>query len=155
MGEQRLGWLAWGLGNLSAASPLEAEEFSMVSSLQSSGITKVYKNFFNEQQAFVSRYSINNKFVPMFLAEELIQKYHFTTVNNNKEIYTWQLTGSKEDTKILLEFIDYSIEEVGKAIRKLINKRVTYKWRYFSEIKIALYGEFAENIKSLVNNDER
>jgi hypothetical protein len=155
MGEQRLGWLAWGLENLSAASPLEAEEFSMVSSLQSSGITKVYKNFFNEQQASVSRYSINNKFVPMFLAEEWIQKYHFTTVNNNKEIYTWQLTGSKEDTEILLESIDYSIEEVGKAIRKLINKRVTYKWRYFSEIKIALYGEFAENIKSLVNNDER
>jgi hypothetical protein len=155
MGEQRLGWLTWGLGNLSAASPLEAEEFSMISSLQSSGITKVYKNFSNEQQAFVSRYSINNKFVPMFLAEELIQKYHFTTVNNNKEIYTWQLTGSKEDTKVLLEFIDYFIEEVGKVIRKLINERVAYKWRYSSEIKIALYGEFVENIKSLVNNDER
>jgi len=155
MGEQRLGWLAWDLGNLSAASPLEAEEFSMVSSLQSSGITRVYKNFSNEQQAFVSRYSINNKFVPMFLAEELIQKYHFTTVNNNKEIYTWQLTGSKEDTEILLEFIDYFIEEVGKATRKLINERVAYKWRYSSEIKIALYGEFAENIKSLVNNNER
>ena len=155
MGEQRLGWLAWDLGNLSAASPLEAEEFSMVSSLQSSGITRVYKNFSNEQQAFVSRYSINNKFVLMFLAKELIRKSHFTTVNNNKEIYTWQLTGSKEDTKILLEFVDYYIEEVGKAIRKLINKRVTYKWRYSSEIKIALYGEFAENIKSLVNKDEQ
>ena len=155
MGEQKPGWLAWGLGNLSAVSPLEAEEFSMISSLQSSGITRVYKNFFNEQQAFVSRHSINNKFVPMFLAEELIQKYHFTTVNNNKEIYTWQLTSSKEDTKVLLEFIDYFIEEVGKVIRKLINECVAYKWRYSSEIKIALYGEFVENIKSLVNNDER
>jgi len=51
-------------------------------------------------------------------------------------------------------FFGYSREEIGKAIRKLTNERVAYKWKYSSEIKIALYGEFVENIKSLVNKDE-
>ena len=50
-------------------------------------------------------------------------------------------------------FFGYSREEIGKAIRKLTNERIAYKWKYSSEIKIALYGEFVENIKSLVNND--
>jgi hypothetical protein len=52
-------------------------------------------------------------------------------------------------------FFGYSREEIGKAIRKLTNERIAYKWKYSSEIKIALYKDFIEKLKSLVKNNER
>ncbi|MGB9760827.1 MAG: hypothetical protein ACPLZG_13440 [Thermoproteota archaeon] len=80
------------------------------------------------------------------------KKYEKVVVDVARKLFEHYLeTGQKfslfNASEEMESFFGYSIEGIRKAIIRLTNERVAYKWKKPGELKIALYVDFIKKLK--------
>jgi predicted transcriptional regulator len=80
------------------------------------------------------------------------KKYEKVVVDVARKLFEHYLeTGQKfslfNASEEMESFFGYSIEDIHKAIIRLTNERVAYKWKKPGELKIALYVDFIKKLK--------